>query len=231
MVRETTLSKRQRAAEIVRTLDAAMPEAIIELDYQNPLQLLISVLLAAQSTDKRVNIVTPALFRDFPTAHAYAQATPKIIESYIKTVGLYRSKARHVVALGKALVSQYGGEVPTSRAALEELPGVGKKTAGVVSMHIGGDRAFPVDTHVFRLSHRMGFTAAKVPDKVELDMRRIVEEPLWFKGHQLLVWHGRRVCHARKPECFRCVVKTFCPKRNVKELKPNPRARQPLGQP
>ncbi|MBX7114246.1 MAG: endonuclease III [Myxococcaceae bacterium] len=224
MARETTDSKRRRAAEIVRLLDEAMPEAVIELDYQNPLQLLVSVLLAAQSTDKRVNLVSPALFRDFPTAAHYAGSTPKKIEPYIKTVGLFRSKARHLVALGKALLKKHGGEVPTSRALLEALPGVGKKTAGVVSMHIGGDTAFPVDTHVFRLSHRMGFTAAKVPDKVELDMRRVVEEPLWFKGHQLLVWHGRRVCHARKPECYRCVVKTFCPKRNVKELKPSSRA-------
>lgn len=220
MARETTESKRRRAAEIVRLLDAAMPEAVIELDYQTPLQLLVAVLLAAQSTDKRVNIVSPALFRDFPTAAHFARSTPKKIEPYIKTVGLFRSKARHLVALGKALEEKHGGEVPTSRGLLEELPGVGKKTAGVVSMHIGGDTAFPVDTHVFRLSHRMGFTAAKVPDKVELDLRRVVEEPLWFKGHQLLVWHGRRVCHARKPECYRCVVKTFCPKRNVKELQP-----------
>lgn len=232
MAKESTESRRQRAAAIISALDAAMPEAEIELDYETPLQLLLAVLLAAQTTDKRVNMVTPALFRDFQSAADLAAATPKQIESYIKTVGLFRAKAKHVVALGKALLEKHQGQVPTSRAELEQLPGVGKKTAGVVSMHLGGDTAFPVDTHVFRLSHRMGLTTAKEPDGVERDMRRWVEEPSWFKGHQLLVWHGRRVCHARKPECYRCTVKELCPKRNVKELKalkskpvPRPRAR------
>jgi endonuclease-3 len=193
-----------------------MPEAHIELDYTSPLDLLVAVVLAAQTTDRRVNQATPPLFRDFPTAAHYAKATPAELEAYIKTVGLFRNKAKSLVKLGKALVENHGGVVPLSRATLGELPGVGPKTAGVVSMHLGGDTAFPVDTHVLRLSGRLGFSRQTDPNDVEADLQRLVPEAQWFKGHQLLVWHGRRVCHARSPECHRCVVAELCPKRGVK---------------
>lgn len=194
-----------------------MPEAKIELDYQTPLQLLVAVALAAQTTDKRVNQVTPALFRDFPRAEDYAKATPGELEKYVKTVGLFRNKSKNLVKMGQALVERHAGRVPTSRAALAELPGVGLKTAGVVAMHIGGDFAFPVDTHVMRLSNRMHFTRATDPDDIEAEMQKLAPKEDWFMGHQLLVWHGRRVCHARSPECHRCVVFDLCPRRGVKD--------------
>lgn len=217
--RETLVQKSERALEIVRRLDAAMPEAKIELDYRNALELLVAVALAAQTTDKRVNVVTPALFARYPRAADYAQATPAEIESYIKTVGLFRNKAKNLVKLGQVLVERHGGEVPTSRAALTELPGVGNKTAGVVTMHLGADKAFPVDTHVLRLSMRMGFSNHREPDDVETDLRKLMPEELWFKAHQLLVWHGRRCCDARRPECHRCIVADICPKKAVNPRK------------
>jgi endonuclease III len=220
MPQETKVAKAQRAVAVLAALDHAMPEATIELDYQTPLQLLMAVLLSAQTTDKRVNVVSPALFARFSSAAALAEVTPETIQPYIQTVGLFRNKAKALVALGKALVEKYRGEVPLSRAELAELPGVGAKTAGVVSMHLGGDTAFPVDTHVFRLAHRLGFAKADTPDDVESELRALVPEPQWFKGHQLLVWHGRRVCHAKKaPECHRCVVAMNCPKRGVERQK------------
>lgn len=220
--REGLAQRSKRALEIVRRLDLAMPEAKIELDYTNALELLVAVALAAQTTDKRVNVVTPALFARFPRAADYAQATPSQIETYIKTVGLFRNKAKNLVKLGKALVEHHGGEVPTSRAALTELPGVGNKTAGVVTMHLGADKAFPVDTHVLRLSMRMGLSNHREPDDVEADLRKLMPEELWFKAHQLLVWHGRRCCDARKPECHRCVVADICPRKGVKVKVPSP---------
>lgn len=215
MPRETIGEKMRRANAIIDRLDARMPEAKIELDYRSPLELLVAVALAAQTTDKRVNLVSPDLFRDFPTAAHYAEATVAKLRPYLKTIGLFRNKSRNLIRLGQQLVRRFGGEVPIGRVDLETLPGVGPKTAGVVSMHLGGDDAFPVDTHVFRLAYRMGFAPARTPDATEVAMRRLLPPTRWFKGHQLLVWHGRRVCHARKPECARCTVEGLCPKRGV----------------
>ncbi|MCC6332616.1 MAG: endonuclease III [Myxococcales bacterium] len=211
--------KRARALQILERLDAAMPEAEIELDYQSPLELLVAVVLSAQTTDKRVNLVTPALFKAFPTARHYAQATPAQVEVYIKTVGLFRNKAKALVKLGQVLLDRHGGLVPKTRAELAELPGAGQKTAGVVSIHLGTDKAFPVDTHILRLSKRLGLSTHAEPDEVEADLRNLVPEPWWFKGHQLLIWHGRRCCDARRPECHRCVVAELCPKKGVPKKK------------
>jgi endonuclease-3 len=219
MARETTAAKQGRALEILRRLDGTMPEAKIELDYTTPLELVVAVALSAQTTDKRVNLVTPALFARFKTAHDYARATPADIEPYIKTVGLFRNKAKNLVKLGQALVERHGGQVPTSRAALAELPGVGNKTAGVVAIHLGTDHAFPVDTHILRLSRRLGLSSSETPDDVEADLQRLLPKEHWFKGHQLLIWHGRRCCDALRPECHRCVVAELCPKRGVKPPK------------
>jgi endonuclease-3 len=219
MARETVEAKRARAVEVLRRLDAAMPEAKIELDYTTPLELVVAVALSAQTTDRRVNLVTPALFARFKTAADYAAATPGEIEAYIKTVGLFRNKAKNLVKLGQALVERHGGEVPTSRAALAELPGVGNKTAGVVTIHLGADAAFPVDTHILRLSKRLGFSTRATPDEVEADLQKLVPRESWFKGHQLLIWHGRRCCDALRPECHRCVVAELCPKKGVKPPK------------
>lgn len=215
VARESLRQKRARAEAIMERLDDEMPEATIELDHTSPLELLVAVILSAQCTDKRVNMVTPALFRDFPDARAYANATPEQLEDYLKTLGLFRAKAKNLAKLGKDLLEHHDGAVPLTRAELAELPGVGQKTAGVVSMHLGGERAFPVDTHVGRLARRMGLTRELAPDKVEADLRDLLPSELWMQGHQLLVWHGRRTCFARAPECERCVVADLCPKVGV----------------
>jgi endonuclease-3 len=215
MRRETVDEKRARAVAILQRLGQAMPEAKIELDYSTPLELLVAVVLSAQTTDRRVNLVTPALFKDFPTAQHYADATPQQLEKYIHSVGLFRTKAKNLVKLGKVLVERHGGVVPATRAELAELPGVGPKTAGVVSMHLGTDHAFPVDTHVLRLSKRLGLSTKTDPDGVEADLQKLVPKDLWFQGHQLLIWHGRRCCSARAPGCHRCVVEDLCPKKDV----------------
>jgi endonuclease-3 len=224
-VRESRDEKRRRAAAVIDRLDAQMPNAKIELDYQTPLELLVSVILSAQCTDKRVNRVTPPLFEHYRTAQAYAAARPQELESLIKTCGLYRSKAKNIIAAAQALVREHGGRVPVSREALEALPGVGRKTAGVVTIHLGGDAAFPVDTHIRRLARRLGFTRQSDPDKVELDLRALLPSALWAKAHQLLIWHGRRTCFARTPACERCVVADLCPKVGVPKIKRRPALR------
>lgn len=215
MARETHAQKQARALALVQRLDGAMPEAAIELDFRTPLELLVAVLLSAQTTDKRVNLVTPALFARFRAPQDYAAATPAELEPFLASVGLFRSKARSLVALGGELVARHGGQVPRSREVLAQLSGVGRKTAGVVSMHLGGDAAFPVDTHVLRLSARLGLSSHETPDEVEEDLQRLVPRALWFKGHQLLVWHGRRTCRARSPACEACVIADLCPRRGV----------------
>jgi endonuclease-3 len=183
------------------------------------MELLVAVILSAQCTDKRVNLVTPALFRRFPDARAFARANVREVEQLIKTCGLYRAKAKSIVGAAGALVREHGGQVPTTRDALESLPGVGHKTAGVVAIHLGTDEAFPVDTHILRLSRRMGLSRQAHPDKVEEDLRDLLPPARWAKGHQLLIWHGRRTCFARAPECERCVVNERCPKTGVKSAK------------
>ncbi len=216
--KETREQKSARAAIVLSRLSAAMPQAKIELDYQTPLQLLVAVILAAQCTDRRVNMVTPKLFAAFPDAAAYAKSTPAKISRYINSLGLFRNKAKSLVKLGKALIKSHDGQVPIEREALVKLPGVGPKTAGVVTMHLGGDHAFPVDTHVLRLSKRLGFSRHRKPDDVEADLQKLWPATDWFMAHQLIIWHGRRVCHARSPECHRCVVFDVCPRTAVKRV-------------
>jgi endonuclease III len=205
-----------------------MPEARIELDFQTPLELLVAVILSAQCTDKRVNLTTPALFRRFSSAQAYVDGPTSELESLIKSCGFFRNKARNIQAAAKQILEVHHGEVPQTRAELEALPGVGRKTAGVVAIHLGSDFAFPVDTHVGRLSRRLGFTKETDPDKVEDDLQKLIPQEWWKKGHQLLVWHGRRTCFARNPACELCVVAKECPKLGVPKKAPkskSPRAR------
>ena len=215
MRRETKAVKQARAVRIFEALARAMPEAKIELDFKTPLELLVAVILSAQCTDKRVNLVTPALFLKFPSASAYAAAQPAELERYIKSCGFFRTKAKSIQSVARTLLEQHHGEVPQRRDALEALPGVGRKTAGVVAIQLGTDEAFPVDTHVGRLARRMGFTKELDPDKVEADLQALVPRALWTQGHQLLVWHGRRTCAARSPACERCGVLTDCPRVGV----------------
>ncbi len=208
-------AERARGLAVLDGLAAAMPDARIELDFGDDLQLLVSVILSAQSTDKGVNKVTPGLFAAFPDAAAYAAARPEDLWPHIRTLGLFRNKAKSIVAACRALVAEHGGKVPRTRAGLEALPGVGQKTAGVVLVHLGAEPAFPVDTHVGRLARRLGFTREEDPDKVEADLRALFPVERWALGHQLLVWHGRRCCAARGPACSRCPVASLCPRKGV----------------
>jgi endonuclease-3 len=213
-MKRITEAEQLRAGQIIDLLDTAMPDAKIELNYSTPLELLVAVVLSAQCTDKRVNLATPALFARYPTAQDYASTTTDALEPYIKSLGLFRNKAKNLIAACTQMVAQ-GGQVPASRDDLAKLPGVGPKTAGVVAMHLGTGQAFPVDTHVGRLARRMDLTRQDDPNKVEQDLSKLLPAARWEKAHQLLVWHGRRVCHARSPECGKCVVAHLCPRRDV----------------
>jgi endonuclease-3 len=199
----------------VERLERAMPEARIALEFGSDVELLVSVILSAQSTDARVNMVTPRLFAAYPDAASYARASPEDLWPYVRELGLFRAKARSIVAAMKVIAQEHGGRVPRDRAALERLPGVGSKTAGVVLIHLGADDAFPVDTHVGRVSRRLGLTREDDPDRVEERLRALVPRTLWGRGHQLFVWHGRRTCTARAPACERCAVADLCPKVGV----------------
>jgi endonuclease III len=192
-----------------------MPDARIALHFGSDLELLVSVILSAQCTDARVNQATPALFARYPHAAAYARARPEDLWPFVRSLGLYRNKSRNIVAAMQAIARQHGGRVPRTREALEALPGVGRKTAGVVLIHLGADHAFPVDTHVGRVSRRLGFSRQLHPDKVERDLMGLLPRERWGPAHILLVWHGRRVCTARSPACSRCPVEDLCPKREV----------------
>jgi endonuclease-3 len=206
---------RARAAEVVDRLERALPGVRIALEFADDLQLLVSVVLSAQSTDAGVNRVTPALFARFPDAAAYARARPEELWPYIRTLGLFRNKAKAIVGTMAAIAREHGGRVPRTREALEALPGVGRKTAGVVLVHLGAGHAFPVDTHVGRVSRRLGLSRETGPDRVERDLTALLPEARWGEAHQLFVWHGRRTCHARAPACSRCPVEDLCPKRGV----------------
>lgn len=219
MARETLSERKARALTVLQRLDASMPDAHIELDYRTPLQLVTAVILAAQCTDKRVNLITPALFVRFPDARSLAEADTPELERMIHSCGFFRAKARALKGMAAAVVEQHGGEVPKARAELAALPGVGPKTAGVVTVNLGGEPAFPVDTHVKRLSRRLGFTRQEDPSRIEQDLQALVPSDLWGKGHQLLVWHGRRTCFARSPACERCVVRDLCPRIGVAKAK------------
>lgn len=192
------------AAEVMRELEKLYPEARPELNFSNPYETLIATILSAQCTDKRVNMVTARLFPLFPDAFAMAKLEPAELEPHIRECGLYRNKAKNIVAACRALVEQYDGVVPSTREELMKLPGVGQKTAGVVLMAAFGDDQFPVDTHVFRVSRRIGMADANTPEKVEVQLKELLPREIWTFGHHLLIWHGRRVCDARKPACDRC---------------------------
>lgn len=214
--RAPTVGERARAVEVVDRLGREMPEARIALEFQDDVQLLVSVILSAQSTDARVNIVSPALFAQFPDAAAYAAASPQELWPFIRTLGLFRAKAKSIVGAMRLIAEDHGGRVPRDRAALEALPGVGRKTAGVVLIHLGAGHAFPVDTHVGRVARRLGFTRETEPGRVEERLMQLLPQDSWARGHQLFVWHGRRTCTALRPACERCAVGELCPKVGVR---------------
>jgi len=203
------------AQKVSALLAQSFPHPQTALHFETPLQLLVAVCLSAQCTDERVNAVTPRLFERFPTAQSYAMAQASEVEPYLHSLGLFRNKAKNLVALGKALVEKHGAQVPVRRAILETLPGVGKKTAGVVSMHLGGDLAFPVDTHIARVSQRLGLSRQSHPDKIEVELQQCFPPEAWKEGHLRLLLHGRHVCKAQNPQCQACVFSTCCPRRGV----------------
>jgi len=213
MPRERKVDRRARAAAVLDGLRATYPDARTELDFASPFQLVIATLLSAQATDVSVNAATPGLFARYPTPHALAAATPEEIEPFIRTIGLYRNKAKHCVACARGLLERFGGEVPQTVEALTTLPGVGRKTANVVVSNAFGVPAIAVDTHVGRLARRLGFSKHQDPDKVERDLQALYDPADWVFLHHALILHGRRVCAARKPACAACSVAALCPSR------------------
>jgi endonuclease-3 len=213
---EGKAARSKRALAIFRRLGAFYPDARIELTFGNAFELLVSVVLSAQCTDRRVNLITPALFARYPRVEDYARLEPEALHPLIQSCGLFRNKARAIVAAAREIVARHGGMVPRTRAGLRALPGVGAKSAGVITLHlVGGEAAFPVDTHVARLARRMGLTRERTPDKIERDLQALLPTGRWASGHQLLVRHGRRVCKARSPSCAACPVRSLCPKIGV----------------
>jgi endonuclease III len=222
----------RRARTINRVLAQTYPEANIELDFQTPLQLLVATILSAQSTDKRVNSVTPVIFARYPDAAAYASADRAELEGLIMPTGFFRAKTDTLIKLGAALVERFDGEVPARLADLVTLPGVGRKTANVVLGYAFGLPGITVDTHVGRLARRFGWTVQLDPNKVELDIAALFPKKDWTQLCQNLIWHGRRCCHARNPACGACPVARWCPSYGEGETNPVKAAkmiREPRG--
>jgi endonuclease-3 len=197
-------------AEAFRRFAKAMPKPRTELDYSSPFTLLVAVVLSAQATDAGVNKATPALFAKAGTPEKMAKLTETEVEHFIRTIGLYRTKAKNVVALSKKLVAEHGGKVPDTREALEELPGVGRKTANVVMNVIYGAPTIAVDTHIFRVANRTGMAPGRDPLAVEEGLERVVPERYLGHAHHRLILHGRYVCVARKPRCPECIILDLC---------------------
>jgi endonuclease-3 len=201
----------RRARRIYRELAATYPDAHTELNFTTPLELLVATILSAQSTDKGVNLVTPTLFARYPTAADYAAADRDEMEKIIKSTGFFRAKTTSLIGLGQALCDRFGGEVPRRLKDLVTLPGVGRKTANVVLGNAFGVPGITVDTHFGRLARRFGWTTSTDPDKVEQEVGALFPRKDWTYLSHLLIWHGRRVCHARRPACGACVVASLCP--------------------
>jgi endonuclease-3 len=214
---ERVAERARRAEAIVRELGDFYPDVRIELEYGSPFELLVAVVLSAQCTDRRVNLITPELFARYRTIEDYARLKPSALYPFVRSCGLYRNKAKAIVGAARAILERYEGVVPTRRADLRVLPGIGAKSAGVITLHLpGGEPAFPVDTHVARLARRMGLSRQRAPDKVERDLQKLLPPAQWGMAHQLLVRHGRRICKARSPGCEGCPVRGLCPRVGVK---------------
>ncbi|MDO5494388.1 MAG: endonuclease III [bacterium] len=215
MARESRASKSARAEAINAGLALEYPDAHCELDFRNPFELLVATVLSAQTTDAAVNKVTPELFARFGSPELLAAAPAADVEFVLRSIGLFRSKARNIIALSARLLAEYGGEVPARLEDLVTLPGVGRKTANVVLGNAFGIPGITVDTHVGRLSRRMGFTRLEDPVKVEAELGRLLPPEEWTMFCHRMIFHGRRCCTARKPECGRCPVLELCPRRGV----------------
>lgn len=212
MPRESKRARRERADEVYRLLLEAYPDAHCELDHENPFQLAVATILSAQTTDVRVNMVTPGLFRRFPDAESLANAGQEEVEEIVRSTGFYRNKARNIIGFARGLMAEHDGEVPRDMDALAALPGVGRKTANVVLGNAFGiDEGVVVDTHVKRITKLLGFTRETTPEKVEQDLMALFPRERWTMLAHLLIWHGRRVCEARRPRCGDCPVAHLCP--------------------
>ena len=212
MARESVQDKQRRAAKIIAGLGKTYPDAHCELNFSNPLELLVATILSAQCTDKRVNIVTAELFRKYRSAADYANASAADLEQEIKTTGFFRNKAKNIQACCRKLVEIHGGKVPRTMEELTHLDGVGRKTANVVLGNAFGiNVGVVVDTHVSRLSNRLGLTKQQDPEKIEQDLMNLVPREQWTLFSHWLIWHGRRRCPARNPDCANCEIKALCP--------------------
>ena len=203
---------KKNQTEMLNRLAAAYPDARPALHFRNPFELLVAVLLSAQCTDERVNIVTEELFEKAPDAASMAELGEDAIRETIQSCGLYKNKAKNIAALSRILVEKYNGEVPKEREALESLPGIGRKSANVVMSVAFGIPALAVDTHVFRVSRRMGFSAGEDVRKVEDDLMALIPKKDWAAAHHWLIFHGRRCCKAQRPLCDDCPVGDLCPR-------------------
>ncbi|GAA3064441.1 endonuclease III [Actinocorallia glomerata] len=220
MREETPLATTRRVRKINRVLAETYPYAVAELDFENPFELLVATVLSAQTTDVRVNQVTPSLFARFPDAHAMAVADERELSELIRPTGFYKSKTRALLGLSQALVDEHDGEVPGRLEDLVKLPGVGRKTAFVVLGNAFGEPGLTVDTHFGRLARRLGMTEQEDPVKVERDVAALFEPKDWTMLSHRLIFHGRRVCHSRRPACGACPIARWCPSYGVGEVEP-----------
>ncbi len=209
---------RNQARAMYRILTKTYPDIRCELDFQNPLQLIIATVLSAQCTDKRVNTITPALFKKYQSVKAFAKADLQDIEKLVFQTGFYRAKARHIKGLATKILSDFEGEVPNTLEKLITLPGVGRKTANVVLGHAFDTPGITVDTHFGRLSRRFGWTSEKDPVKVEHIVGQLIAQAEWTNLSQRMIWHGRRICHSRKPACGVCPLAKICPSVGIGEM-------------
>jgi endonuclease-3 len=209
---EVYLEPEARASKVLDLLEKNYPNAKIALDYANPLQLLVATILSAQATDQQINMITPKLFKKYKTAEDYASADLQELEQYIKSSGFYHNKAKNIQKCCKALVEKFNSKVPRTMNELVDLPGVGRKTANIILANAFGIvEGVAVDTHVGRLAQRLGLSENKDPNKIEADLMKIVPKDQWMRITDLLIFHGRRVCTAKKPNCAGCVLNKICP--------------------
>lgn len=213
------LLDKKKIKEVLGILDVTYPDATCELNHTNPFELLIATLLSAQSTDKRVNIVTGELFKQYKTPEDFLKLTEEQLAEKIRSIGFYRTKSKNILRLCEMLVNEHSSKVPSDREELVKLPGVGRKTANVVISNAFGQNAIAVDTHVFRVSNRIGLADSDNVHDTEEDLMKNIEENQWSKAHHLIIFHGRRICKARKPLCHECPLTDYCLyyKENVEE--------------
>lgn len=213
--KNSEILSREDAVKVLDLLELEYPDASCELNYDNAFQLIIAVALSAQTTDVRVNKVTPSLFERYPSAKELAAAEQEDVQELIREIGMYKTKSKNIIALSKKLIEDFDGEVPDDEASLVSLPGVGIKTANVVLSEAFGQQRIAVDTHVFRVTNRIGLVAADNVTKTEAGLKDILPEKRWTRAHHLFIFHGRRCCSARKPNCDKCPLAHICLARNL----------------